>query len=124
MGTEKNISSKPPMGWNSWNCYGTSVTEAEVKSNAEYMAMHLKRFGWEYIVIDIDWYGPNLSPYDTSATYYKNPKPIQLIDSFGRVIPAPNKFPSCNNGNFKPMGDWLHERGLKFGLHVMRGIPW
>lgn len=114
----------PPMGWNSWDCFGTSVTEAEVKNNADYMARHLKKFGWEYIVIDIDWYGPNLSAYDTSATYYKNPKPHQLIDKFGRVIPASNKFPSCKNGNFKPLADWLHQRGLKFGLHVMRGIPW
>jgi alpha-galactosidase len=118
------LAAKPPMGWNSWDCFGTSVTEAEVKSNATYMAKNLKKFGWQYIIIDLDWYGPNLSASDTSKDYYKNPFPHQLTDSFGRVVPAANKFPSCANGNFKPMGDWLHQHGLKFGLHVMRGIPW
>ena len=124
VGTEKFISSKPPMGWNSWDCFGTSVTEADVKANADYMAAKLKKYGWDYIVIDLGWYGANLSAYDTSQQYYKRPKPIQLMDSFGRLIPAVNKFPSCINGSFKPLGDWLHAKGLKFGIHVMRGIPW
>jgi len=46
----------PPMGWNSWDCYGPTVTEAEVKANADYMSQYLKPFGWEYIVVDIRWY--------------------------------------------------------------------
>lgn len=48
----------PPMGWNSWDCYGASVTEAEVRGNADYMARNLKEHGWEYIVVDIQWYEP------------------------------------------------------------------
>lgn len=48
----------PPMGWNSWDCYGASVTEAEVRGNAEYMSKYLKSYGWEYIVLDIQWYEP------------------------------------------------------------------
>ena len=45
----------PPMGWNSWDCYGTAVTEAVVRQNADYMAKRLKPFCWEYVVVDIQW---------------------------------------------------------------------
>ena len=48
----------PPMGWNSWDCYGASVTEQELRQNIDYMAEHLKSHGWEYIVCDIQWYEP------------------------------------------------------------------
>lgn len=47
-----------PMGWNSWDCYGAAVTEDIVRRNAEFMAEHLKEYGWEYIVVDIQWYEP------------------------------------------------------------------
>lgn len=43
----------PPMGWNSWDCYGDSVTEEEVLSNAEFMAERLAELGWQYVVVDI-----------------------------------------------------------------------
>ena len=46
----------PPMGWNSYDYYDTTVNEEQVKANADYMAAHLKDFGWEYIVVDIQWY--------------------------------------------------------------------
>jgi hypothetical protein len=46
----EGVAATPPMGWNSWDCYGTTVTEAEVKANADYMAQHLKQHGWQYIV--------------------------------------------------------------------------
>ena len=49
----------PPMGWNSWDCYGPTVMEDEVKANADYMAKNLKKLGWEYIVVDIRWYVAN-----------------------------------------------------------------
>jgi alpha-galactosidase len=49
----------PPMGWNSWDCYGPTVVEDEVKANADYMAANLKKLGWEYIVVDIRWYVAN-----------------------------------------------------------------
>ncbi len=51
---------KPPMGWNSFDCYDLSVTEEQVKGNADYMAQHLKPYGWEYIVIDMEWYNINI----------------------------------------------------------------
>jgi hypothetical protein len=54
-----NWASTPPLGWNSWDCYGPTVTEKEVKANADYMAKYLKEFGWKYIVVDIRWYVEN-----------------------------------------------------------------
>src|SRR5690348_7605701 len=73
----------PPMGWNSWDCFGPTVTEAEVKVNADYMSAHLKKFGWEYIVVDIRWYVGN----DKSHGYNEK-DPNYNIDSFGRFQPA------------------------------------
>ena len=46
----------PPMGWNSYDYYDTTMNEEQIKKNAQYMAMHLKEFGYEYIVADIEWY--------------------------------------------------------------------
>ena len=109
----------PPMGWNSWDCYGPTVTEEEVKANAGYMAANLKRYGWEYIVVDIRWYVEN-----TRAHGYNQTDPVFCLDKYGRLIPAVNKFPSAANGEgFKPLADYVHRLGLKFGIHLMRGIP-
>jgi alpha-galactosidase len=109
----------PPMGWNSWDCFGPTVTEAEVKANADYMAKHLKAYGWEYVVVDIRWYISNDKAHgynETDAEYN--------IDEYGRFIPAVNRFPSAAGGKgFKPLADYLHSKGLKFGIHIMRGIP-
>src|SRR6478672_84982 len=109
----------PPMGWNSWDCFGPTVTEKEVRANADYMAAHLKKFGWEYIVVDIRWYVGN----DKSHGYNEK-DPNYNIDSFGRFQPAVNRFPSAAGGKgFKPLADYLHKKGLKFGIHIMRGVP-
>ncbi|MDO7854479.1 NPCBM/NEW2 domain-containing protein [Hymenobacter convexus] len=109
----------PPMGWNSWDCYGPTVTEAEVKANADYMAKNLKSSGWEYVVVDIRWYVGN----DT-AHGYNEKNPEWNIDEYGRFVPAPNRFPSAAGGKgFRPLADYLHAKGLKFGIHIMRGVP-
>lgn len=109
----------PPMGWNSWDCYGPTVTEAEVKVNADYMAKNLKKAGWEYIVVDIRWYVGN-----DKAHGYNETNPDYLLDQYGRFQPAVNRFPSAANGKgFKPLADYIHKKGLKFGIHIMRGIP-
>ena len=109
----------PPMGWNSWDCYGPTVTEAEVKANADYMAQHLKSSGWEYVVVDIRWYVGN----DT-AHGYNEKNPDFNLDAYGRFTPAPNRFPSAAGGRgFRPLADYLHAKGLKFGIHLMRGVP-
>lgn len=114
-----SLAQTPPMGWNSWDCYGPTVTEAEVKANTDYMAEHLKQHGWEYIVVDIRWYVEN-----TKAHGYNEKDPVFCMDEYGRLTPATNKFPSAANGKgFKPLADYIHGKGLKFGIHLMRGIP-
>lgn len=108
----------PPMGWNSWDNFATTITEQQAKAQADYMAAHLKAFGWKYIVVDIQWYEPNAK----SHTYRENA--VLEMDGFGRLLPAPNRFPSSANGaGFKPLADYVHGLGLKFGVHLMRGIP-
>ena len=109
----------PPMGWNSWDCYGPTVVESEVKANADYMSENLKKFGWNYIVVDIRWYVEN----DKSGGY-NEVDPIIVMDEYGRLTPALNRFPSAAGGKgFKPLADYVHSKGLKFGIHLMRGIP-
>ncbi|AXP81491.1 Alpha-galactosidase A precursor [Mariniflexile rhizosphaerae] len=109
----------PPMGWNSWDCYGPTVKEHEIKANADYMAENLKDYGWEYVVVDIRWFVEN----PTSGGYNQK-NPIYVIDEYGRYLPAANRFPSASNGNgFKALADYIHKKGLKFGIHIMRGIP-
>lgn len=108
----------PPMGWNSWDCYGASVTEADLLRNATYIAKHLKPYGWEYVVCDIQWSEPTAD----STAYH--PFAELCMDEYGRLLPAPNRFPSAANGaGFKPIADRIHAMGLKFGIHLMRGIP-
>jgi alpha-galactosidase len=112
----------PPMGWNSWNCLGIEVTEEQVKAVADYMADHLKEYGWEYVVVDAGWYHP---PTFTTPEWNDHQTPPQLIDEYGRLIPDPVKFPSSIGGKgFKPLADYVHSKGLKFGIHIMRGVPW
>ena len=110
-----NFAATPPLGWNSWDCFGVNVTEAEVRANAEFMATHLKQFGWEYIVVDLGWYGP-----DATKDNYKQPEMNMLIDEYGRLIPDPGRFPSSAGGRgFKPLADYVHSLGLKLGIHIM-----
>lgn len=110
----------PPMGWNSWDCFGPSVVESEVKANADYMAANLKPYGWEYIVVDIRWYIDN----QTTGTYNSYATSTFIYDQYGRYMPSPTRFPSAANGvGFKALADYVHAKGLKFGIHIMRGVP-
>ena len=114
------LAETPPMGWNSWICYGTSVTESEVKANADFMAEHLKPHGWEYVIIDAGWYAPGM----VTLEQYESENPHQLIDEFGRLIIDTEKYPSAAGGNgLKPLADYVHSKGLKLGIHIMRGMP-
>ncbi len=109
----------PPMGWNSWDCYGPTVVEEEVRANADFMAKNLKKFGWEYVIVDIRWFVAN-----DKAGGYNEDDPIYSLDEYGRYIPAVNRFPSSADGaGFKPLSDYVHSLGLKFGIHIMRGVP-
>jgi alpha-galactosidase len=108
----------PPLGWNSWDSYGTTVREEQVKVNADAMARDLASHGWKYIVVDIQWYEPNAQGHDYA------PGATLSMDEYGRLTPAVNRFPSSANGaGFKPLADYIHSKGLKFGIHIMRGIP-
>ena len=107
-----------PRGWNSWDCYGAAVTEKEVRRNAEFMAANLKQYGWEYVVVDIQWYEPG------AVSHEYRPFADLCMDAYGRLLPAPNRFPSAAEGRgFAPLAEYVHSLGLKFGIHIMRGIP-
>lgn len=116
----------PPMGWNSWDCYYSSVTEKEVMQNAHYIVDNdLLKHGWEYIVVDIRWYcnHPSLG----GGNYNQRGTQDYVLDPYGRYLPSPTRFPSCMvdgvNQGFKALADSLHRMGLKFGIHLMRGVP-
>lgn len=106
------------MGWNSWDCYGAAVTEDIVRKNAEFMAKNLKQYGWEYVVVDIQWSAPNAKSHEY------DPFTELCMDEYSRLIPAENRFPSSAGGKgFAPLAEYVHSLGLKFGIHIMRGIP-
>ena len=110
--------SKAPLGWNSWDCYGAAVNEETVSKNADFMAKHLKEYGWDYIVVDIQWYEPSARNHE-----YNNFTPL-CMDEYSRLIPAENRFPSSAGGKgFTELAAYVHSLGLKFGIHIMRGIP-
>lgn len=112
------VAQLPPRGWNSWDCYGAAVKEAQVRANAEYIAMNMKEYGYEYVVVDIEWYQP------TAGSHEYEPFSDLCMDEYGRLIPAVNRFPSAADGKgFKPLADYIHSLGLKFGIHIMRGMP-
>ncbi len=114
------ISPTPAMGWNSYDAYGDSVTEQEVLANAEVVAEKLQPFGWDTIVVDYRWYDPGAHNNDPNS---RADAPL-TIDKFGRLLPSLNRFPSALDGNgFKALADRFHKQGLKFGVHIMRGIP-
>lgn len=114
----KTWAQTPPKGWNSWDSYGAAVTEKEIRQNAEYMKENLIDYGYEYVVGDIQWYEPT-----ASSSIYNAFADLEM-DEYSRLMPAVNRFPSAEgNVGFKPLGDYIHSLGLKFGIHYMRGIP-
>ena len=105
----------PPMGWNSWDAYGPTITEAQFKANVNWLHQHLEPYGWQYVVIDEGWY---LAHPDSSSG------PGYTLSADGRYLPASNRFPSVGaERSFKPLADYVHSLGLKFGIHIIRGIP-
>lgn len=112
----------PPMGWNSYDYYDTTVNEEQVKANADYMAAHLKEYGWEYVVVDIEWYSNDAGTLRERFQYI--PFGDIEMDEYGRLQPSPVRFPSSAGGKgFAPLAEYVHSLGLKFGIHIMRGIP-
>ena len=112
----KLLAPTPPMGWNSWDSYGEGITEDEVRANADWMAEHLKQFGWQYVVIDEGWYVLNPGAKTGEVKF--------AVDDNGRYIPVVGRYPSAEHGaGLKPLADYIHSLGLKFGIHILRGIP-
>jgi hypothetical protein len=108
----------PPMGWNSWDSFATTITERQARAEADYMAAHLLAHGWRYLVVDIQWYEPAATGYD----YRKGAR--LSMDEWGRLLPAENRFPSAAGGvGFGSLAGYVHSLGLRFGIHLMRGIP-
>ncbi|WP_206685952.1 hypothetical protein [Kribbella qitaiheensis] len=108
--------STPPMGWNSWDCYGSTVTEEEVLANARFMAERLLPYGWDTVVIDILWYEA------AARAHGYNDDPELVLDDHGQLLPALNRFPSAAGGKgFAPLAAEVHGLGLRFGVHMMRG---
>ncbi len=115
---ESNVAKTPPMGWNSWDSFNESVEERDVRATADWMTKNLKSYGWEYVVVDMGWYVKNHSVgYNAKNAEFR-------LDVFGRYLPAENSIPSAANGaGFRPLADYVHKQGLKFGIHILRGIP-
>jgi len=110
------LAPRPPMGWNSWDSYGLAIDEREYRANAQILST-LKKYGWSYAVVDMGWYMANPSGNGRIARDFQ-------IDAHGLLVPVIKRFPSAAGGaGFKPLADWVHSRGLKFGIHIMRGIP-
>src|SRR5262245_59873437 len=108
----------PPIGWNSWNSFATTITEQQALETAAIMARDLLPFGYDVFTIDIQWYEPE------ARSYNYNTRPVPTMDGHGRVTPALNRFPSAANGaGFAPIAERVHALGLKLGIHIMRGIP-
>jgi alpha-galactosidase len=117
-GAEDKLAPTPPMGWNSWDSYGLTINESQFRANMLVMAAQLKEFGWQYVVVDEGWYleNPEIASMPEKLRYTVNAK--------GQYEPALNRFPSSKDGaGFKPLSDAVHQDGLKFGIHIIRGIP-
>lgn len=125
----QTVAVTPPMGWNSYNCFGSAVHENEVKANADYMAQKLKPYGWQYIVVDFLWAydnppGSKIGSIPQRQLEDGSLVPWLAMDEWGRLLPNVNKFPSAFGGKgFAPLAQYIHGQGLKFGIHIMRGIP-
>jgi hypothetical protein len=106
----------PPMGWNSWDSWGMTINEAQFRDTVTWFHNHLEPYGWQYVVIDEGWFAqhPESPAGQQDYTLGKN----------GRYWPAVDRFPSAAGGKgFAPLAGWVHFLGLKFGIHIVRGIP-
>ncbi|WP_159800098.1 glycoside hydrolase family 27 protein [Flavobacterium sp. MK4S-17] len=95
----EGLAMTPPMGWNSWNTFETKIDEELVKQTADIMvSTGMKDAGYTYIVLDDGWM-------------------TKERDANGNLVPDPEKFP----GGMKALVDYVHSKGLKFGLYNCAG---
>jgi hypothetical protein len=139
------VAATPPMGWNSWDSYGLTITEAQFRDNVKVLVSDLKPAGYNYAVIDEGWFFFNPEDRNKPDTLH------YAIDHYGRYVPVPARFPSSTavgapglasetwvqppdtptpklnttieSTSFKALADYVHSQGLKFGIHIVRGIP-
>jgi len=114
------VAERPPMGWNSWDAYGLTINEEQFRANVMVEAKTLRPYGWTYAVIDEGWYMENPEDRQTPD------KLRYALDEFGRYVPALGRFPSAagdGKSSFATLASWVHSQGLKFGIHIVRGIP-
>ena len=116
--TSEALAQTPPMGWNSFDSYGVYLHEQAALANLEAMAEKLLPYGYEYFVIDNGWFGEYTLQEGTIFPAEKHAHDIR-IDEYGYFLPSKVYFP---NG-LKPIVERCHDLGLKFGVHLMRGIP-
>ncbi len=130
----KTWADTPPMGWNSYDAYHAAVTESQFKQIVDTLAKKYLPYGYEYAVVDFCWYNPGPEGWnpDNWSTFIERQdwnedgsySPVLSMDEYGRFLPAENRFPSATGGKgFKPLADYVHSKGMKFGIHIIRGIP-
>ncbi|KAG5522014.1 hypothetical protein RHGRI_034282 [Rhododendron griersonianum] len=113
----ENRASSPPRGWNSYDSFSWIISEEDFLNNAELVAERLKAHGYEYVVVDYLWYRRKVKGA------YSDSLGFDVIDEWGRMIPDPDRWPSSKGGKgFSTLAKKVHSLGLKFGIHVMRGI--
>lgn len=113
----------PVMGFNTFDGYGWSVTEEEFRRNVIFCDKELKPYGYTYMTLDFMWSTPGRDNRD-NPDQNEDFTPWRNMDRYGRLIPAPDRFPSSvAQLSLKPLADLVHTRGMKFGLHVMCGVP-
>ena len=124
----------PPMGWNSYDAYHGAITEKQFREAVDVLAEKYLPLGYEYAVVDFCWFNPGPEGWDPDnwKTFLISQNwegdsvfsPTMAMDEYGRLLPAGNRFPSAEGGKgFKPLADYVHSKGMKFGIHIIRGIP-
>ncbi|MEM6332861.1 MAG: alpha-galactosidase [Planctomycetota bacterium] len=113
----------PPCGWNSYDAFGSSVTERQMLDNARVLRDRLGHLGFDLVTLDYCWSHPDPGPV-ANPDQGPDLTPRLAMDEHGRLLPAIERFPSAADGQgLKPLGDALHAMGQRFGLHMMRGVP-
>ncbi|XP_038989771.1 uncharacterized protein LOC103709952 isoform X2 [Phoenix dactylifera] len=114
---EWGLAKLPPRGWNSYDSFSWAINEQEFLDNAEIVSQRLLPYGYEYAVVDFLWFRKNVDGAYVDSYGYDS------IDEWGRPFPDPERWPSSRGGQgFKEVARKVHKMGLKFGIHVMRGI--
>ena len=108
----------PPCGWNSYDSYGVYINEEQALANLDLFVEKLAPHGYEYFVLDACWYADG-DFMDNYRAVQEGKERFMNIDEWGRFIGSPKMFP----GGLRALSDRCHAKGVKFGLHIMRGMP-